>query len=193
MKRLFGILSVLALVACSSNNCPLENIVTCNYHFYDREGVAIKYGDTFTVTTLLPGTKTVYIYRKLGYTTVTVDRPDTAYTNAGYTETIATARRDTVLINKASNRSYVQVPMSYYNKADTLVFAYSSISRRDTIIVQHDSYPHVELPECGTHFYHNLRSIRATDAAIDHVEIVNPLVNNEKKENVKIYFNGVVE
>jgi len=193
MRRLLSILSILALVACSSNNCPLENIVTCNYHFYDREGVAIKYGDTFTVTTLLPGTKTVYIYRKLGYTTVTVDQPDTAYTNAGYTETIGTARRDTVLVNKVQDRSYVQVPMSYYNKADTLVFAYSSISRRDTIIVEHDAYPHVELPECGTHFYHTLRSIRVTDAAIDHIEIVNPLVNNEKKENVKIYFNGVVE
>lgn len=193
MKQLLIILSLVALVACSANNCPLENTVTCNYYFYDREGVAVKYGETFSVTTLLPGYKTVYIYRKLGYTTITTDRPDTAYINAGYAETITTARRDTVLVNKAKDRTMIQVPMSYFNKADTLVFTYSSISRPDTIIVEHDSYPHVELPECGTHFYHNLRSIRATDAAIDHAEIVNPLVNNEKKENVKIYLNGVAE
>lgn len=193
MKRVLSIFSIAILVACSSNNCPLENTVTCNYYFYDSEGVAIKYGDSFSVTTLLPGEKTVYVYRKLGYTTVTTDNPDTAYVNAGYTETVAIVRRDTVLVNKASNRSSIQVPMSYYNKADTLIFTYSSISHRDTIIVQHDSYPHVELPECGTHFYHNLRAIRATDAAIDHVDIVNPLVNHEGNENVKIYFNGVVE
>ena len=193
MKRVLSIFSIAILVACSSNNCPLENTVTCNYYFYDSEGVAIKYGDSFSVTTLLPGEKTVYVYRKLGYTTVTTDNPDTAYVNAGYTETVAIVRRDTVLVNKASNRSSIQVPMSYYNKADTLIFTYSSISHRDTIIVQHDSYPHVELPECGTHFYHNLLSIRATDAAIDHVDIVNPLVNHEGNENFKIYFNGVVE
>lgn len=193
MKRLLSIIITTVLVACSSNNCPLENTVTCNYYFYDREGVAIKYGDTFSVTTLLPGRKTVYIYRKLGYATVTVDNPDTALINAGYTETVTTARRDTVLVNKAKDRSSIQVPMSYYNRADTLIFAYGSLSRRDTMIVEHDSYPHVELPECGTHFYHNLRSIRATDAAFDHVEIANPLVNHEGKENVRIYFNGVVE
>lgn len=193
MKRLLGILSILALVACSSNNCPLENKVTCNYYFYDREGVAVNFPDVMSVRTLLPGEKTVYIYRRLGSTTVTLDYPDSTYIISGYSETVATARRDTILVNNAIDFLSLQIPMSYYNKADTLVLTYGGLSRRDTIIVEHDSYPHVELPECGTHFYHNLHSIRTTNAAIDRIEIVNPLVNNEKKENVKIYLNGVAE
>jgi len=184
---------ITLMAACSSNNCPLESTVLCNYYFYDSQGSAIKYNDTFSVKTLLPGNKTIYIYRKLGNQTVTLDSRDTTYINDGFTETVSIARRDTVLVNKASNRSYIQVPMSYFNKADTLIFDYNSISLNDTLIIQHDSYAHVELPECGTHFYHHLRSIRATEAAIDHIEIINPLVNYEGKENIKIYFNGVAE
>ena len=193
MKKLLCILSLTTLLACSSNNCPLESTVLCNYYFYDRAGVAIKYGDEFSVTTLLPGHKTVYTYRKLGYQTVTLAKRDTAYINDGYSETIGTTRRDTVLVNKTTGRSYIQLPMSYFNKADTLIFDYSSISGKDTIIVEHEGYANVELPECGTQVYHNLRTIKATDAAIDHVEITNPLVNYEGKEHIRIYFNGEVE
>ena len=193
MKKLLYILSLTILLACSSNNCPLESTVLCNYYFYDQNGVAIKYGVSFSVTTLLPGQKTIYTYRKLGYQTVTLDARDTSMINAGYSEAIGTARRDTILVNKASGRLFIQVPMSYFNKADTLIFDYSSISGNDTIIVEHEGYAHVELPECGTHVYHHLRSVRATDAAIDHIEIKNPLVDYEGNENIRIYFNGVVE
>lgn len=124
---------------------------------------------------------------------MTFDQRDTAYINAGYSETISTVRKDTILVNKASDRSFIQVPMSYFNKADTLIFDYSSISGNDTIIIEHEGFAHVELPECGTHVYHHLRSIRATDAAIDHIEIKNPLVDYEGNENIRIYFNGVAQ
>ena len=193
MKKLLCILSLTTLLACSSNNCPLESTVLCNYYFYDQNGVAVKYGDPFSVSTLLPGHKTVYTYRKLGNQTMTFDQRDTAYINAGYSETISTVRKDTILVNKASDRSFIQVPMSYFNKADTLIFDYSSISGNDTIIIEHEGFAHVELPECGTHVYHHLRSIRATDAAIDHIEIKNPLVDYEGNENIRIYFNGVAQ
>jgi hypothetical protein len=65
--------------------------------------------------------------------------------------------------------------------------------RMDTIKIEHISYPYVELPECGTYRYHTLKTITATDAAIDRIEIGNPQVNYEGEENIKIYFNGVVE
>lgn len=181
------------LASCSSNNCPLENNVLCNYYFYDSDGNAITYTDAITVKTLLPGQKTVYTYRKLGYNTVTLDQPDTTYLEQGYSETESVVRRDTVLVNKSSSRSFIQLPMSYYHSADTLVFSYASISLDDTVIVSHRSYAHVELPECGTHYFHQLLDIRATDAAIDHIEIANPLVNYMGNENIRIYFNGVAE
>ncbi len=187
-----GVLILLA-AACSSNNCPLENTVLCNYHFYDSEGTSITYSDAITIKTLLPGTKTTYTYRKLGYQTVVKERRDSTLIEQGYNESVANVRRDTILVNKSSSRSEVSVPMSYLNPADTLIFQYESISRGDTLIVSHKSHAHVELPECGAHYYHTLTGIKSTDAAIDHVEIVNSEVNYQGLENVKIYFNGVAE
>lgn len=180
--------------SCSSSNCPLESTVTCNYGFYDSEGNAVSYSDGITVRTFLPGWKTVYIYRKLGYITQMLDARNEALLEEGFTETVSEVRRDTVLVNKLTSAAQMKVPMSYYNAIDTLVFSYESLSARDTIYISHDSYPFVELPECGTHRFHRLRDVRSSNtAAIDHVEMVNKTVNYEGNENVKIYFNGVAE
>lgn len=180
-------------VACSSSNCPMSTEVLCNYHFYDSDGKAITYTDTFSVKTLLPGWKQVYTYRKLGYKTVTLDSVSTSLINQGYTMSQSTVRNDTTLVNKCVGRSSMQVPMSYFNQYDTLVFDYNSISRNDTVIIKHEGYQYVELPECGSHVFHKLLTIESTDAAIDHMEIVNPTVDYEGNENIKIYFNGVAE
>lgn len=184
---------VMLLTACYSNNCPLENKVTCNYGFYDAAGNAIKYDDTITVTTLKPGYKTVYTYRKLGNLTVVKDERDEALLEQGYTETTSQQRNDTILLNKVTEVSSIKLPMSYYKESDTLVFSYAFISLRDTIKLQHKGYPHVELPECGAHRFHTLTGISATDAAIDHVEISDARVTYDGYINVKIYFNGEVE
>jgi hypothetical protein len=179
-------------MGCYSNNCPLENTVTCNYGFYDSEGTAIYYSDTITVTTLMPGYKTVYTYRKLGNTTVTKDHPDAELVNQGYTETVTQQRKDTILLNQLLGASSMKVPMSYFHKEDTLILSYKMISLKDTIKIQHSSHPNVELPECGTYRFHTLQGITATDAAIDHIEISEPKVNYSGNINVKIFFNGVV-
>jgi len=186
-------LAAQVLAGCYSNNCPMENTVTCNFAFYDAEGTAIAYQDTITVSTLKPGYKTVYTYRKMGTLPIVKEEPDPALIEAGYTETSSQQRNDTILLNKKANATSIKIPMSYFGTMDTLVFAYRSISLRDTVKIQHSSYPHVELPECGTHMFHHLKSVTATDAAIDHIEISNPNVGYEGTTNIKIYFNGVAE
>ena len=186
-------MALMVLTGCYSNNCPLENTVTCNFGCYDAEGNAISYGDTITITTLMPGYKTVYTYRKLGNMTVTKDEQDTALINQGYTETTSQQRKDTILINQKYGASNIKVPMSYFNEEDTLIFSYKMISLKDTIKIRHSSFPHVELPECGAHRFHTLLGVTATDAAFDHVEIGNPNVNYDGAINIKIYVNGFVE
>ncbi len=187
---LFIISTLLLLYACSANNCPLESTVTCNYGFYDSEGVAIIYEDTITVRTLLPGMKTVYTYRKLGQRTVVLDYRDSVYIKNGYSETISEVRRDAVLANKIHDVSSMKVQMQYYSDTDTLIFDYSNISNKDTVILLHDSYSNVELPECGTHRFHYLKEARCTNYGLDHILINNPDVNYKGNENMKLYFNG---
>lgn len=167
--------------------------MTCNYGFYDSEGTAVTYNDTITVSTLLPGTKTVYIYRRLGYTTVTLDKQDSSYIKNGYNQSTAVVRRDTILLNRISGASTMSVPMKYFSDNDTIILSYASISNKDTLYVSHDSYSYVELPECGTQRFHTLTGLRSTYSGISGIEIVNPKVNYDGKENVKIYFNGTVE
>ena len=177
---LFYSLIIPLLCSCSASNCPLENSVTCNYGFYDSNGIPIIYHDNITVTTLLPGYKTVYIYKKLNEETVSLDYHDENYINNGYTEFINDVRRDTILLNKISDIGSIRIPMSYY-------------SDKDTIYIYHQSYTHVELPECGISRFHFLKNIHATDFGIYNIEIVDPSVNYEGNENVKIYFNGTAE
>ncbi len=193
MRILTILLTLAILVSCSSNNCPLENKVSCNYHFYDSEGNAIKYTDYITIKTLKPGYKKEYTYRKLGEQTIVTDTQTPEYVEMGYTESVQEVRKDTILLNKSNTLSSVKLPMSYANTADTLVFHYGSILAKDTIILQHTPYPYVEMPECGSYMFHVLNGIRSTEAGIDHVEIVNPNVNYEGEENVRIYFNGIAE
>lgn len=103
--------------------------------------------------------------------------------------------RDTILINKLANSSMLKVPMSLYKGADTLFFKYSELYRGDTIIVEHDSYAHVDLPECGTRYFHHIKKVSLGNktAAIDHIEISDPNVSYESKEHIKVYFNGTVQ
>ena len=120
--------------------------------------------------------------------------PDASLREEGFTETVSQARRDTLLVNNLSSANTMKVPMSYYHDTDTLIFSYASVGSRDTIYIWHNSYPYVDLPECGTHRFHKLQDIKCSNtAAIDHVEISNPSVNYEGNENVKIYFNGVAQ
>ncbi len=192
--RILTILFTLALlVSCSSNNCPLENKVSCNYHFYDCEGNAIFFLVFLIFKTLKPGYKKEYTYRKLGEQSIVTDVQTPEYVELGYTETVQEVRNATILLNKSNTLTSVKLPMSYNYTADTLVFHYGSILAKDTVILQHTPYPYVEMPECGSYMFHVLTGIRSTEAGIDRVEIANPTVNYEGQENVKIYFNGVAE
>lgn len=187
------ILPILLLAGCYSNNCPVNNIVSCNYYFYDMEGTPITYGDHITVSAIRPGSHQVYVYRKLGEQTITSNTPRPDLVDNGFSESTQQQRNDTILINKAANKQYLQVPMSYFNKVDTLLLRYGAILLPDTIYVEHESYPHVDIPECGSYRYHTIKDARATGNAIDHIEIANPTVNYDQNENIKIYFNQVAD
>lgn len=193
LSGIFVLMQTILFQGCSSNNCPLERTVTCNYQFYDSDGQTISYLDTITVTTLLPGHKTKYVYKRPNYLTITSEVQRNDLITSGYTETIIQSRRDTILANKCYGRSSIKIPMSFSNEADTLIFNYSSISRNDTIIVKHKSFTFVDLPECGSYQFHELNNVTSTDAAINHIEIYNPKVNYDGNENIKIYFNGIAE
>lgn len=111
----------------------------------------------------------------------------------GYKETVSITRHDSIILNRIPNASKLSLPMAYHNQGDTLIFNYSSLSRNDTIYIAHDNFPQVNLPECGTYMFHRITGAKSTDTSIERIEISNPNVNYEGKENIKIYFMGTLE
>ena len=185
------VLAQLLAVACSTVTCPMDTVVTCNYVFYNADGVPASLADTLTVN--IQKTVLTYTYRKEGKNDTLLSQPSQALVDSGYTEIVGTAKKDTTLVNKLVNGSSFKIAMSYYNPVDTLILHYSMIARPDTVYVSHTSYTHVETPECGAYRFHTLTGIRSTDRGIDRIEIINPTVNYEGADNIKIYFNNFAE
>ncbi len=182
---------VSAICGCSTVTCPMDTVVKCNYIFYNTNGQAAALADTLNVN--IKKTAYLYHYQKAGYKDTTFTQPVKAFVDNGYTETVTSYRKDTTLVNKLVNGTKMSIAMSYYNKVDTLVLRYGLIYLPDTIFLSHDSYTHVETPECGSYRFHRLTDVRCTNRGIDHIEITNPTVNYEGAENIRIYFNNYTE
>jgi hypothetical protein len=58
----------------------------------------------------------------------------------------------------------------------------------DSIFVTHANIPHFLSMDCGTGMYHTIEAVSSTHNAIDSLSIVNPNVDYETKENIKLYF-----
>ena len=62
--------SLLALASCESIDCTLNNIVTCNYAFYNSEGEAVGVSDTLTVTA--DGTDSILLNKEANVETFSI-------------------------------------------------------------------------------------------------------------------------
>ncbi len=94
---------------------------------------------------------------------------------------------DSILVNHITDADGLQLPMSYTNSCDTVIFSYND-AITDTLYVAHENILYYQSMECGTVMYHKLDSITHTDRFIDSVSIVQQYVKFDPNENVKIYF-----
>ena len=123
---------------------------------------------------------------------------NTVYTTYGFyyrnspitvtdTLTVTTLGSDSVLLNKQTGMSSIELPMSYTGETDVFVLSFMNLSN-DTIWVSHTNYPYYETPECGTAIFHEITRIDHTRNLIDSIEVVKRTVNYDGKENVRIHF-----
>ncbi len=109
------------------------------------------------------------------------------------TLTVTAAGTDSVLINRLYNGSTIELPVSYNQPVDTLVFQFTDAQsqvREDTIWVYKENIPHYESPECPSAMFHYITDVRWTQLLINSVSIVNPNINYNVSENFKIYFHS---
>ena len=90
------------------------------------------------------------------------------------------------LINQESGASSFSLPLSYADKT-RFVLVYSPESA-DTITVEHRNIPYFMNIDCGTMMFHEVTRVSTTRHAIDSIVLTNPNIDNNEKENFKIYY-----
>ncbi len=106
------------------------------------------------------------------------------------TLTIVACGTDSVLYNIGVGTSSVELPMSYWNEADTLTFHLygEDYYDRSTLFVNKTNTEHYESPDCPTTMFHYLTGVEWDGGVIDSVVISRPEVNYLQDENIKVYF-----
>lgn len=107
------------------------------------------------------------------------------------TLTVTAGATDSVLINKQYKMTGIYLPMSYDGETDTLSLLFTDEENRkvyDTIWVAKRNIPHYESPSCPSTMYHHITDVQYTTRTLDCVELINPNVNYDDKENIRIYF-----
>lgn len=73
-----------------------------------------------------------------------------------------------------------------------IVLSYRSLDQRfqgtDTLFISHRNKPYFTNLDCSTMMFYELTSTTATRHRLDSIQIINPNIDNNEKENIKIYF-----
>ena len=105
------------------------------------------------------------------------------------TLTITSGRKGIVLLNQAVGTSSLNLPMSYWNEEDTLVFSIkgNGYQARDSVWIAKSNLVHYESPDCPMTLFHTIQSVGSTNEFIDSISIIRSSVNYETTENLRIY------
>ncbi len=99
---------------------------------------------------------------------------------------------DTILLNKAVGKTYFDIPVSYGNPSDHLLFSLADTNQAtytDTVTLFKTDIPHFESVDCSPNFFHTITDVTWTNNAIDSIIISKPSVNYDTKGgNLHIYF-----
>lgn len=151
------------VVGCQSISCPLDNVVLMTNRLY-YQGAPATFLDTLTVATT----------------------------------------SDSVLLNRLSNFQSFQLKIHEAGEGhltDTLVLNWNlkadegqpAVHLRDSIFLDHDCRIYFESIDCPPAIFHNITSVRCTHNVLDSVEVIQPRVEYEDVENLRLHLRGSIE
>ena len=156
MRKLLFFFVMMWLAACSSIDCPVQNIVSVQYEIRDKAGNALSITDSLSVVTM---------------------RHD-----GEYVDITALLNSDDVTLNKLIGKSAFSLPISYSHPEDILFFCFTDSVKTvvDTVWIEKDDIPHFESVDCSAAFFHELKGVRFTRNAIDSLVLLNKTVNYDQ-------------
>ncbi|MBP3789547.1 MAG: hypothetical protein J6I52_07995 [Prevotella sp.] len=108
------------------------------------------------------------------------------------TLTVSTLRqdgKDTVLLSYGVGLASFQLPLSFNQPVDVLLFRREHLNVTDTVWVEKDDQPHFESVDCGVTYFHTLKSVRHTKLGIDSIAILKTTVDYDlTASHLRIYF-----
>lgn len=117
------------------------------------------------------------------------------------TLTVKPSDKDTILLNQGQNISDFYLSLRYQTGVDIFLLNFANTKGQqatDTLIINHTSTPHFESPDCPTTVFHRINKVSWSShqlakipITIDSVEISDPNVEYEDRENIKIYLRSV--
>ncbi len=103
--------------------------------------------------------------------------------------TITTGKAERTLLNSKTNVSNWDLPLSYWQDVDTLVFRVAGTDYQitDTVWITKSNTPHFESPDCPTNMFHEILSVESTHNFIDSITVIQPYVNYALDENIQVH------
>ena len=154
----------MAVAACTSIDCPVNNNVRAYYALMKADGKP----DTLK-------TDTMWVW------TPRVDGTDTV---------ISRQIQGNLVLNCffGSTASSFDLPISYTQPEDVLIMYMRNAKgeNQDTVSIKKENIPHFESVDCNASFFHTLTDVRYTKNYIDSLVIKNPSVTYDS-ETVHFY------
>ena len=158
MRKIVVFLFVATLVACTSIDCPVQNLVYTNYALKKADGSTdtLKTDTLWILTRRVDGTDTLLLNGLCGTTATKFSLP------------ISYTQPEDIFITLL---------------ADTAGYAYI-----DTIRIKKENYPHFESVDCQASYFHTITGVSATHHVVDSIVINNPQGNYEQNTtHFKLY------
>ena len=113
---------------------------------------------------------------------------DGAYVSLSDTLTITSGKSGPVLLNRSVQTSDIKLPMTHWQKEDTLVLSIKGDNYflQDTIWIAKTNQVHYESPDCPTTLFHTIEEVRSTHVFIKSINVIRSSVNYETSTNLEI-------
>ncbi|MBP5798933.1 MAG: hypothetical protein J6W43_03350 [Prevotella sp.] len=156
MRKLLFFFVVVWLAACSSIDCPVQNIVSVQYEICDKAGKSLPITDSLSVIT--------------------------ARLDGEYVDITALLNSKEVTLNRLVGKSAFSLPISYSHPEDILFFCFTDSVKTliDTVWIEKDDIPHFESVDCSAAFFHEITGVRHTRNYIDSLVLLNKSVTYDQ-------------
>ena len=105
------------------------------------------------------------------------------------TLTITSGKNGPTLLNRSVNTASLNLPLSYWQDEDTLVFTVKGedYTLQDTVWITKTNQVHYESPDCPTTLFHEIQSVRTTNEFIKSITVIRSSVNYELTTTLQIH------